>query len=73
VSEELPPEVADPRVRLRILRAGEQINGWLGDENVVLALPQADEPGQLELRTYPRGFLPGVLADLIDLVPRPRA
>ena len=70
MSDELPPEVADPRVRLRILRAGEQIDGWLGDENVVLALPQGDE---LELRTYPLGFLPGVLADLIDLGPRPRA
>jgi hypothetical protein len=69
VSDELPPEVVEPRVRLRILRAGEQIDGWLGDENVVLALPQGDE---LELRTYPLGFLPGVLADLIDLGPRPR-
>jgi hypothetical protein len=69
VSDELPPEVTEPRVRLRILRAGEQIDGWLGDENVVLALPQGDE---LELRTYPLGFLPGVLADLIDLGPRPR-
>jgi hypothetical protein len=69
VSEQLPPEVADPRVRLRILRAREQIDGWLGDENVVLALPQGDE---VELRTYPRGFLPGVLADLIGLGPRPR-
>jgi hypothetical protein len=73
VSDELPPEVADPRVRLRILRAGEQIDGWLGDETAVLALPQAGEPEQLELRTYPLGFLPGVLADLIDLGPRPRA
>jgi hypothetical protein len=73
VSVELPPEVADPRVLLRILRAGERIDGWLGDETVVLALPQVDDPGQLELRTYPRDFLPGVLADLIDLRPRPRA
>jgi hypothetical protein len=70
---ELPAEVADPRVRLRILRAGEQIDGWLGDETVVLALPQVDEPAQLEMRTYALGFLPGVLADLIDLGPRPRA
>jgi hypothetical protein len=70
---ELPAEVADPRVRLRILRAGEQIDGWLGDEAVVLAFPKADEHGQLELRTYPRGFLPGVLADVMDLGPRPRA
>jgi hypothetical protein len=68
---ELPKEVADPRVRLRLLRVGEQIDGWLGDETVVLALPQVDEPAQLELRTYPLGFLPGVLADLIDLGPRP--
>jgi hypothetical protein len=70
VSDELPPEVVDPRVRLRILRADEQIDGWLGDQNVVLALPQGDER---ELRTYPLGFLPGVLADLIDLGPRPTA
>jgi hypothetical protein len=67
---EPPTEVTEPRVRLRILRAGEQIDGWVGDENVVLALPQGE---QSELRTYPRGFLPGVLADLIDLGPRPRA
>jgi hypothetical protein len=67
---DLPAEVVEPRVRLRILRAGEQIDGWLGDENVVLALPQAEHA---ELRTYPRDFLPGVLADLIDLAPRPRA
>jgi hypothetical protein len=70
---ELPPEVGDPRVRLRILRAGEQIDGWVGDEAVVLALPDLDEPQQLELRTYPLGFLPGVLADLVDLGPRPRS
>jgi hypothetical protein len=70
VTRELPAEVADPRVRLRLLRAAEQIDGWLGDEAAVLALPQVGDP--VELRTYPLGFLPGVLADLIDLGPRPR-
>jgi hypothetical protein len=72
VSAELPAEVRDPRVRLRLLRAGEQIDAWLGDEAVVLALPSAEGPERLELRTYPLGFLPGVLADLIELGPRPR-
>jgi hypothetical protein len=69
---ELPTEIADPRVRLRVLRAGQEIDGWLGDETVVLALPEGDDPRRLELRTYPLGFLPGVLADVIGLGPRPR-
>jgi hypothetical protein len=68
VSVELP----DARVRLRLVRAGEQIEGWLGNGTAVLALPLADDPERVELRTYPLGFLPGVLADLIGLGPRPR-
>jgi hypothetical protein len=72
VSGELPAEVTAPRVRLRVLRAGGRIDGWLGDDAAVLALPV---PGEhlAELRTYPLGLLPGVLADLIDLGPRTRA
>lgn len=68
---DVPRPVADPRVRLRILRGVERLDGWLGDDAAALAFPRPGEPGRAELRTYPLGFLPGVLADLLDLGPRP--
>lgn len=63
--------VRHPASRLLIHRGGQTVSGWVDDETAALLVPSGD--GSAVLSSLPAAAVPGALATLLALGPRPRA
>lgn len=59
------------RGTLELSYAGKSMRGWIGEEGAALLMPAGDD-GRRLLSHFPLSVLPGVLAKVVDLGPRPR-